>query len=211
MTAAGARHSPAAERNKEPILARLRLLLPASGCALEIASGTGQHAAWFAAGLPGWSWQPTDGDASARASIDAHCAHAGLANVRPARRLDVLAAQWPAEGAPFAQPFDAIYCANMIHIAPWATCAALMQGAARLLAPDGVLIMYGPYLQDDVATAAGNMAFDQSLHASNPAWGLRPLAGVVQEAAQAGLALTARHAMPANNLLLAFKRAAIPS
>ena len=123
--AAERRLSSAAERNRAPILAALERVLPARGVALEIASGTGQHAAHFARALPGWDWQPSDADPAALASIDAWCA--GVANVRPARRLDVLDASWP--GAP--DRVDAIFCANMLHISPWSTCAALMRGAYK--------------------------------------------------------------------------------
>jgi hypothetical protein len=198
--------SPAAERNKQPILEVLRQLLPPQGSALEIASGTGQHAAWFPAGLPGWTWQPTEADAAALPLIAAWTAQAGVSNVRPPLRLDVTAPQWPAEGPAFAAPFDAIYCANMLHISPWATCAALMRGAARHLAGKGVLITYGPYLEDGVPAAPGNLSFDQSLRARNPAWGIRRLQDVIREAERAGLSFARRHAMPANNLLLVFAR-----
>jgi hypothetical protein len=193
-------HSPAAERNREPILVQLRHLLPAQGLMLEIASGTGQHAAHFAAGLPGWTWQPSDLDPGALASIGAWCA--GLANVLPALRLDVLDGPWV--GVP--PRVDAIFSANMLHIAPWATCAALLQGAACHLAPHGVIITYGPYLVDGEPTAPSNLAFDQDLRQRNPAWGLRRLADVELQAAAAGLRLRERVAMPANNLLLAFTR-----
>lgn len=193
-------HSPAAERNRGPILAELQRLLPASGLALEIASGTGQHAAHFAAGLPGWRWQPTDGDPCALASIAAWCA--GLANVLPAQVLDVGAATWSAAPA----RADAIYCANMLHIAPWAACAALMQGVARHLAPHGLLLLYGPYRVDGEPTAPGNLAFDADLRRRNPAWGVRRLADVLQQARVAGLRLRERVAMPANNLLLVLER-----
>jgi SAM-dependent methyltransferase len=198
--------SPAAERNKQPILEVLRRVLPDNGSALEIASGTGQHAAWFAAALPGWIWQPTDADASALPDIAACTLEAGVPKVLPPLRLDVMAPQWPSDAAEFAQAFDAIYCANMLHISPWATCSALMRGAARHLAPTGVLITYGPYLEDDVPTSPGNLAFDQSLRARNPAWGIRHLRDVNSEAQRVGLALRERHAMPANNLLLVFAR-----
>lgn len=207
MTLSSTLLSTAAERNKQPILEVLLRVLPSEGKALEIASGTGQHVAWFAAALPGWAWQPTDADASALPSIAACVCEAGIANVRPPLRLDVMAAQWPADECAFAEAFDAIYCANLLHISPWATCAALMQGATRHLASDGVLVTYGPYLEDDVPTAPGNLAFDQSLRARNPAWGIRRLQDVAQEARRAGLALRERHAMPANNLLLVFARA----
>jgi SAM-dependent methyltransferase len=198
--------SPAAERNKQPILEVLRRVLRDNGSALEIASGTGQHAAWFAAALPGWIWQPTDADASALPDIAACTLEAGVPNVLPPLRLDVMAPQWPSDAAEFAQAFDAIYCANMLHISPWATCSALMRGAARHLAPTGVLITYGPYLEDDVPTSPGNLAFAQSLRARNPAWGIRHLRDVKSEAQRVGLALRERRAMPANNLLLVFAR-----
>jgi SAM-dependent methyltransferase len=199
--------SPAADRNGQPILDVLRTVLPAHGTALEIASGTGQHAAFFAAALPGWTWQPTDADADALPAIAAWTSQSGATNVRPPLLLDVMAAQWPSQGTPFTEPFDAIYCANMLHISPWATCAALMQGCARQLAPRGVLVTYGPYLEDAVPTAPGNLSFDQSLRQRNPAWGIRRLEDVAQEAQHAGLALRQRHEMPANNLLLVFGRA----
>ena len=190
--------SPAADRNKQPILERLREVLPAQGVALEIASGTGQHMVWFAAALPDWSWQPTDAQADSLAAIAQRVAEQGLKNVRPPQLLDVLASpRWP-DG----DRFDLIYCANMLHIAPWATCAALMRGSARHLALGGLLVTYGPYLEDEVTTSEGNLAFDQGLRAQDPAWGLRRREDVEHEAARVGLKLSARHAMPANNLLL---------
>ncbi len=196
-----ARHSPATQRNGPPILAQLQRLLPAQGLLLEIASGTGQHAALCSAGLPGWQWQPTDFDATALPSIAAWCAD--LPRVRPALALDVLAARWP--GVP--AEVDALFCANMVHIAPWACTPALMQGAARHLSPQGLLVTYGPYLEDGVPTAPGNAAFDADLQARNPAWGLRRLTDVAAQAQAAGLLLRERVAMPANNLLLVWGRA----
>ena len=194
-------HSPASERNRAPILAELLRLLPAAGQALEIASGTGQHAAHFAASLPGWTWWPSDGDASSLPSIDAWCA--GLPNVRPARHLDVMAARWP----DVPGTVDAMFCANMLHISPWATCAALMRGAARHLSQRGLLVLYGPYVVDGEPTAPSNLAFDQSLRGRDPAWGLRLLSDVQAEARAQGLLLRERVAMPANNLLLVWARA----
>ena len=196
-------HSPAAERNRGPIATELLRLLPPQGTALEIASGTGQHASHFAAVLPGWHWQPSEADVALRDSIRVWCD--SLANVAPPIAIDVLALQdggWP--GVP-AQ-VDAIFCANLIHISPWATCGALMQGAARHLAPAGLLVLYGPYLVDGEPTAAGNLAFDADLRARNPAWGLRRLAAVLAEAERSGLRLRERVRMPANNLLLALER-----
>jgi hypothetical protein len=195
------RHSPAAERNAPPILAELQRLLPPAGVMLEIASGTGQHAAYFSAGLPGWQWQPSDFDAGALPSIAAWCE--GVERVRPPITLDVLAADWPSVPA----QVDAIYCANMIHIAPWECTAGLMRGAARHLAPAGLLLTYGPYLLDEQPTAPSNLAFDADLRARNPAWGIRRLADVAAQAAAAGLCLRETQAMPANNMLLAWARA----
>lgn len=165
-----------------------------------------KHAAWFAAGLPGWVWQPSDAQSDAFGSVAAWCAQAGVANVREPVLLDVLATQWPSAGPAFTTLFDALYCANMLHISPWANCAALMQGAARHLAPQGVLILYGPYLERDVPTSPGNRAFDDSLRQTDPAWGLRQLDDVLAQAAQAGLHLRLRITMPANNLLLVLGR-----
>jgi SAM-dependent methyltransferase len=197
-------HSAPADRNKQPILEVLRRVLPARATVLEIASGTGQHAEWFAQAMPGWTWQPTDAFEDALPGIAERLAQAALANVRPPVLLDVMSPQWPSQGAPFTEPFDAIYCANMLHISPWATCAALMAGAARHLKPGGTLVTYGPYLEDDVVTAPGNIAFDESLRARNAEWGIRRLEDVAQEAQRAGLSLRDRHQMPANNLLLVF-------
>ena len=201
MNADARRHSPAAERNREAIAAELRRLLPVRGLALEIASGTGQHAAYFATALPGWQWQPSDADAGSLASISALCA--GLVSVLPPLHLDVMVDCWL--GVPAA--VDALLCANLLHISSWATCPALMRGAARHLAPGGVLLLYGPYRVDGVATAPSNLAFDADLRARDPRWGLRRLADVVAEAAAVGLGLRERIAMPANNLLLVFARA----
>jgi hypothetical protein len=194
------RHSPAAERNRGPILEQLQRLLPAAGVLLEVASGTGQHAAFCSEGLPGWQWWPTDFEEASLPSINAWCA--GLPGVRPALQLDVLQPQWP--GVP-AQ-VDVVYCANMIHIAPWACCAGLVHGAARHLAPAGLLLTYGPYLEGGVPTSPGNLAFDADLRSRNPAWGLRRREDVEAVAAVAGLRLRERVALPANNLLLAWSR-----
>ncbi|KQW51426.1 MULTISPECIES: DUF938 domain-containing protein [unclassified Roseateles] len=194
------RHSPAAERNGPPILAALHRLLPPTGVMLEIASGTGQHAAFLSEGLADWQWQPSDFDTASLPSISAWCD--GLARVRPPITLNVLDAAWP--GVP-AQ-VDAIYCANMIHIAPWACTAGLMRGAARHLAAEGLLITYGPYLLDDEPTAPSNLAFDEDLRARNASWGIRRLADVAAEAATAGLRLRERIDMPANNKLLVWAR-----
>ena len=201
-----AQHSAAAERNRSPILEVLRQILPDSGQALEIASGTGQHVAHFASNMPGWVWQPSDAQADGFESIGAWCAQASVVNVRGPVLLDVMAPKWPTDSAEFPDKFDAIFCANMLHIAPWATCAALMAGASKYLSPHGALITYGPYLALDVPTSLGNVAFDESLRQRDSAWGIRALEDVVHQAALAGLRLRDRFEMPANNLLLVFRR-----
>ncbi len=205
-------YSTASERNRQPILDALLRLLPPTGRALEIASGTGQHVAHFAQHLPSWQWQPTDLTDDAFESITAWCSEAGAHNVAPPVLLDVMTERWPSatahpdptHGKVFATAFDLVYCANMLHIAPRANCAGLMQGAARHLAEHGVLVTYGPYLERDVPTSPGNLAFDQSLRQRNPAWGIRALEDVVAQARLAGLELTERIEMPANNLMLVF-------
>ena len=193
--------SPAAERNKQPILEALQRLLPARASVLEIASGTGQHAAHAAGAEPGWTWQPTEANAAALDGIAPRAA--GLANVCPPLQLDVLAWPWP---LPPAARFDAVYNANMVHASPWSTCAGLMRGAAAHLSPGGRLLIYGPFILDDAPTAPSNLAFDADLRARNPAWGLRRLADVTAEAAAAGLSPGQRVPMPANNLVLEFLR-----
>ena len=201
-----AQHSAAAERNRSPILEVLRQILPDNGQALEIASGTGQHVAHFALQMPGWVWQPSDAQVAGFESIGAWCAQASVVNVRGPVLLDVMAPKWPTDSAEFPDKFDAIFCANMLHIAPWATCAALMAGASKYLSPHGALITYGPYLERDVPTSPGNLAFDESLRQRDPAWGIRALEDVVQQATLAGLRLRDRVEMPASNLLLVFRR-----
>lgn len=192
--------SAAAERNAGPILDVLRQLLPAQAAVLEVASGSGQHAARFAAAQPGWTWQPSEAEAAALPAIAARCA--GLANVPNPLLLDVLAHPWPSA----LGRYDVLYCANLLHIAPWPTCAALMAGAAAHLLPGGALVLYGPYLVDGVAPAAGNLAFDADLRARDARWGLRRLADVAGAAREAGLALQQCFEMPANNLTLVFRR-----
>lgn len=193
--------SPAAERNRAPILAVLRQLLPREAHVLEIAAGTGQHAAHFSAEEAGWHWQPTDADARALPGIAAHVA--GLPRVTPPAQLDVLAAApWPAVPG----GFDAVYCANMLHISPWAACAGLARGAAAVLKPGGWLVVYGPFLVDGETPEPSNLAFDADLRRRDPAWGLRRLAAVQAEAAAAGLVFEQRIDMPANNLVLVFRR-----
>lgn len=193
--------SPAAERNAGPILAVLQGWLPAQARVLEVASGTGQHARHFAGAQPGWAWQPTDARDDALPAVAARCA--GLSHVSPPVRLDVMAHPWPvAEAA-----FDAVYVANMVHIAPWEATPALMQGAARCLRPGGLLAIYGPFVVEGQPLEPSNAAFDADLRARDARWGLRSLEEVAAVAAQAGLVLAERVAMPANNLMLRFTSA----
>ncbi len=179
----------------------LRPRLPAQGLVLEIASGTGEHAVYFANALPALRWQPTDADAEARESIEAWRAANGLPNLLAPLPLDAAAPDtWPVARA------DAIVCINMVHISPWAATLGLMRGAGQALPPGGRLFLYGPYLEADVETAPSNLAFDESLKARNPEWGLRTREAVAAVAARHGLTLEARVAMPANNLVLVFAK-----
>ena len=192
--------APAVARNRDPILAVLREVLAAPGTVLEIASGSGEHAVHFASALSHLVWQPTDPDAEARRSIAAHAARAQLPNLLPPLALDAAAAAWPVTQA------DAIVSINMIHIAPWSAAEGLMAGAARLLPPDSPLYLYGPFREHGRHTAPSNAAFDESLKARDPAWGVRDLDEVVALASRHGLALSRTVAMPANNLSVVFHR-----
>jgi len=197
--ATDARHAPATARNREPILAVLRDVLPVQGAVLEIASGTGEHAAHFAAAFPHLRWQPTDPDAEARRSIVAHAASAELPNLLPPLALDACAAVWPVTHA------DAIVAINMIHIAPWRAAEGLLAGAERLLPAGAALYLYGPFREQGHHTAPSNAAFDDSLTARNPEWGVRDLDEVVALANAHGLKFANRVAMPANNLSVIFR------
>ena len=192
--------APAAERNAAPILEVLRGALPAQGTVLEIASGTGQHAVHFASALPGLTWQPSDADARARASIAAWRAHTGLANLLEPLDLDVCREPWPIEAV------DAVVCINMIHIAPWEAARALMKGAGARIAPGGALVLYGPYRRGGAHTAPSNEAFDADLRARDPSWGVRDMEDVEALAQAQGFACEARVAMPANNFCLVFRK-----
>ena len=191
--------APATERNREPILGVLRRVLPEHGLVLEIASGTGQHAVALAGALPGVTWQPTDHDPVSLASIAAYRADAALPNLRPPLALDVEAWPWPVDHA------DAIVCINMIHISPWSATVALFAGAARALPPGGVLVTYGPYRFAGKLPAPSNQAFDESLRARDPRWGIRDVVDLEAEAARAGLRLEETVALPANNHALVFR------
>ena len=194
------RHAPATMRNRDAIAAVLADWLPASGKVLEVASGSGEHVVHFAAAFPGIDWQPSDPDLAGLTSIAAYRAEAGLANIAQPLSLDAAARDWPVDRA------DAILCINMVHINPWGATLGLFAGAARLLAPGTPLILYGPYIEADVPTAESNAAFDESLRSRNPAWGLRDVDTVKAAAADIGLVFAERRAMPANNLMLLFRR-----
>jgi hypothetical protein len=193
------RQAPAAARNRQPILDVLQPHLPARGLVLEVASGSGEHTAHFAQALPDLTFQPSDPDERARASIDDWTATLGLANVRPALELDAVAEEWPIAEA------NAIACINMIHISPWASTVGLLRGAGRLLPHNGTLFLYGPYFRAGIDTAPSNLAFDRDLRASNPAWGIRALEEVVVLAEANGFAPPLVIEMPANNLSLVFR------
>jgi hypothetical protein len=195
------RHAPATERNREAILAVLRDVPPSAGVVLEVAAGSGEHAAFFAAQLPDLAWQPTDPDPENLASIAAHRDEAALANLRAPLRLDVTEAGWARDRAA-----DAVVCINMIHIAPWAAAVHLVEGAARLLGAGAPLVLYGPYRREGRHTAPSNEAFDADLRRRNPEWGVRDLEAVAALAAENGFALQEVIEMPANNLTVVFRR-----
>jgi SAM-dependent methyltransferase len=199
-TAVVKRHAPATARNRNPIRGVLERALPPAGAVLEVACGTGEHAVAFARAFPALAWQPSDPDPEALASARAWVAEASLPNLLPPVELDVEAEPWPVTAA------DAVVCINMIHIAPWSACEALLAGAARLLAPRAPLFLYGPYFVRDRPTAPSNEAFDQSLRLRDPSWGIRWLHEVEAAAASHGLALEETVEMPANNLSVIFRR-----
>jgi len=193
-----ARFAASAERNKDPILAVLRRVLPARGLVLEIASGTGQHVAHFARALPGLEWQPSDPDPESAESVRAWAGE--IANVRAPIAIDVSRLPWPVEQA------DAVLCVNMLHVAPWPATGALVAGASQALGPGGVLVVYGPFRRGGRHTAPSNAAFDASLRARDPAWGVRDLEALAQIAKAAGFALEEVVEMPANNLSLVLRK-----
>jgi SAM-dependent methyltransferase len=194
------RHAPAAARNRDPILAVLRGLLPEGARVLEIASGTGEHAAAFARELPGVTWQPSDADPAALASIEAWRREEGRANLLPALEIDAAAPPWE------VGEVDAVVAVNLVHIAPWPVAEGLFAGASRVLAARGVLFLYGPYRFDGAFTAPSNAAFDASLRAQDPAWGVRDVRDLTRLAEAGGLVHEAVVAMPANNHCLVYRR-----
>jgi len=190
------RHAPATARNREPIAEVLAGVLPEHGAVLEIASGTGEHCAFFAEHFPKLEWQPSDPDPEALASIVEWTE--GLGNVRPPVALDA-AGDWPVTAT------DAILCINMVHISPWAATSGLMAGAGRLLAPGAPLILYGPYRQQDAPTAPSNEQFELWLKDKSPEYGLRYVEDVTREATARGLTLERIVPMPAHNLILVYR------
>ncbi|HPG24210.1 MAG: DUF938 domain-containing protein [Spirochaetaceae bacterium] len=201
------RDAPATHRNREPIAAVLARWLREPARVLELASGTGQHAAFFAERMPHVVWQPTDVEDSALASIDAWATGSRVPNVARAIRLDAREVPWPVE-VPDAPPFDALFNANMIHIAPWPVAEGLFAGAGRLLAPGGLVFLYGPFRVGGEHTAPSNAAFDADLRRRNPEWGVRDREAVIALAEAVGFVLREANALPANNQLLVFERMA---
>ncbi len=192
--------SAPAERNCRPILDVLRQVLPAKGLILEVASGGGQHAAFFAPQFPALTWQPSDPQAVARASIQAWADAIKCPNLRPPLELDATAAAWPIDKA------DAVVCINMIHIAPWEATLGLLRGCARILPAGGVLYLYGPFRRDGQHTAPSNATFDADLKSRDPRWGVRDVGEVAAVAAAQGLGAPVIIPMPANNLSVVFRR-----
>jgi len=194
-------HWPAPERNKVPILEVLKRALPERGVLLEVASGSGQHAAFFAENLPQWNWLPTDIDPRNLASIAAYVEQASLPNLAAPQRLDVRDDAWL---LPATSELDAIFNANMIHISPWACCEGLLRGAGQRLRSGGLLILYGPFRIGGAHTAPSNEAFDADLRNRDPSWGVRDLEAVTQLAQSFGLQHRETIAMPANNQCVVF-------
>ena len=194
------REAPAVARNSEPLAEVLGHILPARASVLEVASGTGEHAVFMARRFPGWTWQPTDPDPDALSSIEGWRDHAGLTNVMPGLLLDASADAWPISSA------DAVVCINMIHISPWEACEGLFAGSARLLAQGAPLVLYGPFLEEEVETAPSNQAFDESLRSRDPRWGIRRREMVDELAQDCGFTPAERYEMPANNLTLVYRR-----
>jgi SAM-dependent methyltransferase len=196
------RSAPAALRNREPIAEVLADWLPKSGLVLELASGTGEHAVYFAERFSALEWQPSDIHTDALGSVAALVEEARLPNLRLPVVIDASAPDWPVKRA------DAMLSINMVHISPWSAALGLLDGASRILR-DGPLILYGPWLKDDIPTAPSNLEFDANLKSRDPQWGLRRVEDFSMAAAARGLALVETRAMPANNLMLLFRPAAL--
>lgn len=210
------KYAPATERNREPILEVLKQVLPPNGTVLEVASGTGEHAVFFAPRLSTRQWLPSDHDPQLRASIEAWRAYQPADNLYPPLELDASAPVWPVEAeysSELANSFDfdkypliAIVNINMIHISPWSSCLGLLSGAGRILPTGGKLYLYGPFKQKGNHTSQSNIAFDQALRSQNPEWGVRDLDDVVAAAQAQNLTFLKTYQMPANNLSVVFQR-----
>ena len=194
------RHAPATLRNTRPIIEILRKELPPNGMLLEVASGTGEHAVAFASAFPDLTWQPSDRTADELTSIRAYRAEAGLDNLAAPVVLDAGSDVWPVERA------DAVVCINMVHISPWVATEGLFAGAGRVLPSGAPLLLYGPYREADVPLAPSNADFDASLKSRDPDWGLREVAALDELARQSGIERSARYTMPANNLVLVYRK-----
>lgn len=208
-------YAAATTRNREPILDVLQQVLPPEGTVLEISSGTGEHAVFFAPRLQPRPWIPSDPNPIARDSIAAWRSHLPADTLYPPLALDVRDSVWPVEADPLPEalhdwdrerhPIRAIVNINMIHISPWSACLGLMAGARRILPPGGVLYLYGPFKRNGQHTAPSNAAFDQSLRSQDPAWGVRDLDEVIAAAAEQQLTFVTTYTMPANNLSVVFQ------
>jgi hypothetical protein len=199
--------APATQRNREPILEVLQRTLPSTGTILEIASGTGEHAVFFAPQLPGRKWLPTDINYLSLVSISAWLKHSPSDNIYPPILLDVCANIWSIEQEKqYLDEITAIVSINMIHIAPWAACLGLMAGAGRILPENGILYLYGPFKQNGQHTAPSNAAFDEWLKSQNPEWGVRDLEEVIAVAKMQNLHWCETVSMPANNLSVIFQK-----
>jgi len=209
VEADGRLDAAAFHRNHQPIWAVLQPFLAGkSGDVVEAGSGTGQHVVEFARHTPEITWWPSDLNEQHLKSIDAWRAHAGLSNIRPPLRIDLADPAWCPELHDGNGPGKllAVFCANVIHIAPWRVAEGLVAGAGRLLRADGRLFLYGPFKRGGKHTAVSNAVFDSSLRDNNSEWGVRDVEAVEQLAAAAGLALIEIAEMPANNLVLVFAR-----
>ncbi|MDZ7963562.1 MAG: DUF938 domain-containing protein [Nostoc sp. DedSLP03] len=204
------KYAPATERNREPILEVLLQVLPENGTILEIASGTGEHAVFFASRLKDYLWLPTDVNPQSRASIISWTEHNVCDNVYAPLDLDAKEPVWAVENDGLdwlnTKPIVAIVNINMIHISPWSACLGLMAGAGRILKAGGILYLYGPFKQGGEHTAASNAAFDEYLRTENPEWGVRNLDDVIAVARAQNLILQQIYQMPANNLSVVFQR-----
>ena len=194
------RYAPATARNRDPLLQVLKSLLPQTGTILEIASGTGEHACYFAPAFGDTVWQPSDTDESAIASINAHRQADAPANLASPLYLNVMESEWPVSAA------DAVLCVNMVHIAPWACCESLLQGCAHVLPPGAPLVLYGPFKRDGAHTAPSNVEFDQTLRRQNADWGIRDMGEIAEAGKARGLTIEDPITMPSNNFCLVLRQ-----